>query len=339
MTPALWDLPLGVYLMGSGDVPTDTGHTQRVSRTSMQRTLRKPIDVVGVGLHTGKRIRMKIQPAGADAGITFVRDDIGGSLRLGPETRIARVDHATTLAGDGFVISTVEHLLAALSGMHVDNAVIRLSADEVPIMDGSAAPFVYLIKEAGLRRLAAPRRVIRLHRAVGVLDGDREVTIYPADGLKITYTIDFAHQAIGRQTITRSIGRRSFVNEIAPARTFCLLKDVQALRERGLALGGSLANAVVVGDAGPLNELRYHDEFVRHKALDVIGDLALMGHPVHGHVVASKAGHSLHARLVVELMRQKDAWSLVTPETEAGTAGAAAMAAAGARTAGSVISY
>ncbi len=283
----------------------------------MQRTLRTQIDVVGVGLHTGQRIRMRIEPAGPGSGIRFYRDDLNGAfLALNGRTPIGRADHATTLAGDGFSITTVEHLLAALGMMGVDNAAIRLSSDEVPIMDGSSAPFVYLIREAGLRSQGLPRRAIRVTKPIGILDGDREVTIYPADDMRVTYTIDFAHASIGRQTMTRVIDRRTFGTEIAPARTFCLLQDVQALRERGLALGGSLANAVVVGDAGPLNGLRFHDEFIRHKILDLLGDLALMGRPVLGHVVAHKAGHALHAALIQRLQRETDSWVLAEmPET------------------------
>jgi UDP-3-O-[3-hydroxymyristoyl] N-acetylglucosamine deacetylase len=294
-----------------------------------QRTLKSKVDVVGVGLHTGARIRMQILPAPAGAGIRFERTDLEGawldlSSLLSPSGQrpgaatLSRTDHATTLAGPGFTISTVEHLLAALHGLGVDNAVVRLSGDEVPIMDGSAAPFVFLLKEAGLRDLAEPREAIVFHRPISVVDGDREVTVYPADSFRITYTIDFQHPAIGRQSLSRSVDERTFIHQLAPARTFCMLKDVQALRERGLALGGSLQNAVVVGDAGPLNDLRFQDEFVRHKALDLIGDLALLGHPVAGHVVAHKAGHAMHARLLNEILRCRDAWSLV-PRVPAGS--------------------
>jgi len=310
-----------------------------------QRTIKSQIDLVGVGLHTGRRIRMQIQPAAADAGIRFVRTDLeGASLRLDPlapieqgeasgesgTARISRADHATTLSGNGFSISTVEHLMAAFRGLGIDNAVIRLSGDEVPIMDGSAAPFVYLLKEAGIRHLDAPRRVIALKRPIGVVDGDREVTVYPADRFRITYTIDFSHPAIGRQTFARTVGRRVFVDELASARTFCLLKDVQVLRKRGLALGGSLANAVVVGDSGPLNSLRFPDEFVRHKALDLIGDLALLGHPLLGHVVAYKAGHEMHSRLLRQLIADRDAWTLTTLEPAAGEREPAALTEAAA---------
>ena len=292
-----------------------------------QKTIKTRIDVVGIGLHTGKRIRMEVLPAAADTGIRFVRTDLeDASITLGVHgsARISRVDHATTVSGQGFTISTIEHLMAALRGLGVDNATICLSGDEVPIMDGSAAPFIFLIKEAGLRDQGVPRRFIQMKRPVSVLDGDREVTIYPSDHFRISYTIDFAHPAIGRQSLSRSIDEKCFINELAPARTFCLLKDVQMLRKRGLALGGSLANAVVVGDQGPLNTLRFHDEFVRHKALDLVGDLALLGHPILGHVVAHKAGHEMHSRLVVRLLAERDAWTLTT-RTPA-TVGTAAVA-------------
>jgi len=314
----------------------------RESREPMrQRTLKQSIDVIGVGLHTGRRIRMQIQPGAAGSGIRFVRTDRGDAwLHLDPlspgaaegrdphAARISRADHATTLSGDGFSISTVEHLMAALRGLGIDNAVIRLSGDEVPIMDGSAAPFVYLLKEAGIRPLQAPRRVITLKRPVSVVDGDREVTVYPADRFRVTYTIDFSHPAIGRQTFARTVGRRIFVDELASARTFCLLKDVQLLRKRGLALGGSLANAVVVGDAGPLNRLRFADEFVRHKTLDLIGDLALLGHPLLGHVVAFKAGHEMHSRLLRQLIAERDAWTLAEAPRAVGERRPAAVAEA-----------
>ncbi len=306
-----------------------------------QRTLQQTIDVIGVGLHTGRRIRMQIQPGAADTGIRFVRTDLDGAwLQLDPlapgageghdshTARISRADHATTLSGEGFSISTVEHLMAAMRGLGIDNAVVRLSGDEVPIMDGSAAPFVYLLKEAGIRPLPAPRRAISLKRPISVVDGDREVTVYPADRFRITYTIDFSHPAIGRQTFARTVSRRVFVDELASARTFCLLRDVQVLRKRGLALGGSLANAVVVGDAGPLNKLRFSDEFVRHKALDLIGDLALLGHPLLGHVVAFKAGHEMHSRLLRQLIAERDAWTLVEPARAEGQRRPAAVAEA-----------
>jgi UDP-3-O-[3-hydroxymyristoyl] N-acetylglucosamine deacetylase len=305
----------------------------------MQRTLKTKVDVVGIGLHTGKRIRMQIAPAPADSGISFQRTDLqGAALRLdligqssstgaaasgSAVAHISRSDHATTLSGSGFTISTVEHLMAALRGLGVDNATVLLSGEEVPIMDGSAAPFVFLLREAGLKKLGVPRRVVMLRRPVSVIDGDREVTVYPSQHFRITYSIDFSHPAIGRQSFSRSIDERGFVRELAPARTFCLLRDVAELRKRGLALGGSLANAVVVSDVGPLNPLRFSDEFVRHKALDLIGDLALLGLPILGHVVAHKAGHAMHSRLLRELLGSPDAWTIATQVPEPAVAAAA----------------
>ena len=219
---------------------------------------------------------------------------------------MVRADHATTLAGKAFSVSTVEHLLAALRILGIDNVVVELDGSEVPAMDGSAAPFIYLIREAGVRRQPAGRRYLVLKKSVEVKQDGREISIHPFDRLRVTYTIDFPGTFIGRQSITRTLYQRIFIDEIAPARTFCFLKDVAALRERGLALGGSLDNAVVVDDSGPMNRLRFPDEFVRHKILDLVGDLALLGMPVLGHVVVHKGGHALHARLIEEI-RNSDA--------------------------------
>jgi len=216
---------------------------------------------------------------------------------------VSRVDHATTLAGRKFSVSTVEHLLAALRVMGVDNVSIELDGPEVPIMDGSAAPFIFLIREAGLRRQPAARAYLVVRESIEIREDGREIAIHPADRLRVSYTIDFPGTFIGKQSFSRALHKQLFAEEIAPARTFCFLRDVAALRARGLALGGSLENAVVIDDNAPMNRLRFPDEFVRHKVLDLVGDLALMGMPVLGHVVATKAGHSLHARLVEELHR------------------------------------
>ncbi len=260
---------------------------------------------------------MKLAPARHDTGITFVRKDLGGArLRL-RRAKVVRADHATTLAGKAFTVSTVEHLLAALRIMGVDNAIVELDGAEVPIMDGSAAPFVYLIREAGMRRQSAPRRYMVLRESVEIRDGDREIAIHPSDRLRVTYTIDFPGTAIGRQVFARTLYQSVFLDEVAPARTFCFLRDVPALRQRGLALGGSLDNAVVVDDNGPMSRLRFPDEFVRHKTLDLVGDLALLGLPVIGHVVARKAGHALHARLVETLRTSPAAVIVPFPEEEA----------------------
>lgn len=278
-----------------------------------QRTVSRRIECRGISLHSALNVRLRISPSKQDSGITFVRTDLGGArLRL-RRAKVVRADHATTLAGKDFTVSTVEHLLAALSAMGVDNALVELDGPEVPIMDGSAAPFIYLIKEAGTRRQHALRRYMVLHESIEIVDGDREIAIYPSDRLRVDYTIDFPGTAIGRQTFSRTLYRKVFIDEVAPARTFCFLRDVAAMRKRGLALGGSLDNAVVVDESGTMNRLRFPDEFVRHKTLDLIGDLALLGTPVIGRVVARKAGHSLHARLV-EALRTSAAAEIVVPD-------------------------
>lgn len=268
-----------------------------------QKTLRRSIKCVGVGLHTGERVKLSLHPARRDSGISFVREDLrGASLRLS-QARVVRADHATTLAGPEFEVSTVEHLLAALRIMGIDNAAIELSGREVPIMDGSAAPFIHLIREAGIRRQPVPRRYLVPRRSIEIQEDGRFIALHPSDRLRVSYTIDFPGTAVGRQTYTRTLHRQVFVDEIAPARTFCFLSDVDELRSRGLALGGTLENAVVVGEDGPMNRLRFDDEFVRHKVLDLVGDLALLGLPLLGEIVVHKGGHSLHARLVQELRK------------------------------------
>ena len=284
-----------------------------------QRTLKRSFECSGIGLHSGQSVRLRVHPARRDAGIAFVRRDLSSEpLRL-KKARVVRADHATTLSGKGFTVSTVEHLLAALRVMGVDNATIDLDGPEVPIMDGSAAPFIYLVREAGIRRQAAPRRYLRVREPIEIeLDG-REIVILPADRLRITYTIDFPGTFIGRQSISRTIQKQVFAEELAPARTFCFLKEVAALRSRGLALGGSLENAVVIDESGPMNRLRFPDEFVRHKVLDLVGDLALLGMPVLGHVIASKAGHSLHAHLVDALRQSSVADVVVRSGVSAGS--------------------
>jgi len=235
--------------------------------------------------------------------VTFVRRDLGGEYLRLRKAKVVRADHATTLSGKGFTVTTVEHLLAALRVMGVDNVVVDLDGPEVPIMDGSASPFIYLIREAGMRRQPAPRNYLIVRESVEIREEGREIAIHPSERLRVSYTIDFPGTFIGRQVLSRALHKQVFAEEIAPARTFCFLRDVAALRSRGLALGGSLDNAVVVDESGPMNRLRFDDEFVRHKVLDLVGDLALLGMPILGHVVANKAGHALHARLVEALQK------------------------------------
>ena len=222
------------------------------------------------------------------------------------------MNYATELAQDAASVGTVEHLLAALVGLGVDNVSIELNQAEVPIMDGSAASFVYLVHEAGIHTLKSPRRFLKVVRPITLSRGDKRIAVYPSDYFKVTYSISFDHPLLRHQSRTQRVTEDSFIEEIAPARTFGFLKEVEQLRQKGLALGGSLDNAIVLGETGVLNDsLRFEDEFVRHKILDVIGDLALVGHPIIGHVVAHRGGHALHASFAQKILEDVDAWRLV----------------------------
>jgi UDP-3-O-[3-hydroxymyristoyl] N-acetylglucosamine deacetylase len=276
----------------------------------VQRTLRRQISCAGIGLHSGNKVTLTLRPAAADTGIRFVRTDVGVEI---PATvqHVTSLQYATVLGRNGATVETVEHLLAALLSSGIDNVVVELNHNEVPIMDGSAAPFLYLVQEAGVKRLSAARKHVKILRPVQIADGDKRIAVYPSDHFKISYTISFDHPLLRHQSRTERITEQSFAESIAAARTFGFLKEVEWMRQNGLALGGSLENAIVIGDAGVLNALRFEDEFVRHKILDAIGDLALLGHPIIGHVVAHRAGHALHTALVTELLQQPDAWMLV----------------------------
>jgi UDP-3-O-[3-hydroxymyristoyl] N-acetylglucosamine deacetylase len=276
-----------------------------------QRTLRRSITCAGIGLHSGHRVTLTLRPAPADYGIRFRRADLGGLEIPARVEHVASLNYATGLSFAGASVETVEHLLAALVSQGVDNVAIELNTPEVPIMDGSAAPFVYLLQEAGIKKLSAPRRFLKVLRPVSIARGDKHIAIYPADEFRISYTISFDHPLLRHQSRSVVITPDAFAEDLAPARTFGFLKDLEMLRQQGLTLGGSLDNAVVLGETGVLNNtLRFEDEFVRHKILDAIGDLALLGHPVHGHLEASKAGHALHAALGRKLMATAEAWSL-----------------------------
>lgn len=280
---------------------------------SLQRTLKRPVSCTGIGLHSGHKVTLSLKPAPADAGIRFRRMDLG---ELEVPATIAHVGgrhYATGLARDEAHVETVEHLMSALVGLGIDNAVVEVNAAEVPIMDGSAAPFVYLIQEAGIKQLSAPRQFLKVLRPISVSLGDKRIALYPSEHCKVTYSIAFDHPLLRHQSRTLRITEDSFIDQIAPARTFGFLKEVEMLRKQGLALGGSLENAIVVGDTGVLNSaLRFEDEFVRHKILDLLGDMALVGHPIIGHMVAHRGGHALHTRLAARVLEEHDAWTLVT---------------------------
>lgn len=280
-----------------------------------QRTLAASVEIEGIGLHSGKRIALRILPAEADSGIVFVRVDLGRVEIRASHRHLAASSYSTSLSLGSAVVATVEHLLSALHGLKIDNARIELDGPEVPILDGSARPFVDRIREAGIRSLSRPRRFLTLTRPVRVRSGEREILAIPDNMLKATYAIDFPHPVIGYQMVDAEIDEQTYVESIAPARTFCLLRDVEAMRRAGLALGGSLDNALVVGDDGVLNgSLRFPDEFARHKVLDLVGDLALLEAPLRAHVIAFKGGHNLHAALVKQIMASRSTWALGTSD-------------------------
>ena len=276
-----------------------------------QRTLRQTQSCIGIGLHSGQKVSISLKPAPADYGIRFFRADLGVEIPAHVSCLGGSQQLQTGLRKNHASVETVEHLLSALRSLGIDNALIELNQAEVPIMDGSAAPWVYLIQSAGTREQASSRKTIEILSPVEVRDGDKRIAFYPSDRFKITYTIAFDHPLLRHQEMTLDVTEQSFIEEVAPARTFGFQKEVEMLRQRGQALGGSLDNAVVVGETGVLNPLRFDDEFVRHKMLDAIGDLALMGHPIRGHLVVHRGGHALHTAFASELLRQSHAWRLV----------------------------
>jgi UDP-3-O-[3-hydroxymyristoyl] N-acetylglucosamine deacetylase len=233
---------------------------------------------------------------------------------------LAGIQLATGLAREEVSVETVEHLLAALVSMGIDNVIVELNSPEVPIMDGSAAPFVYLVQEAGVKQLQVARKYLKIIRPIAISRGDKRIALYPSDHFKVTYSVSYDHPLLRHQSRTLLINEESFVEQIAPARTFTFLKDVEMLRQNGLALGGSLDNAIVLGETGVLNNaLRFEDEFVRHKILDAIGDLALVGYPVIGHLVAHRAGHALHTEFAAKILEDAHAWRLVEAPVETAT--------------------
>ncbi len=290
---------------------------------SAQRTLRRSISCAGIGLHSGNKVTLSLKPAPADYGMRFVRTDLGGLEIPATVTHLGGIQYATGLTRDAGSVETIEHLLGALSTLGIDNVRIELDYPEVPIMDGSAAPFVYLVHEAGVKRLAAPRRYLKVTRPITLSQGDKHIALYPSDHLKVTYSISFDHPLLRHQSRTIRVTEETFVEEIAPARTFGFLKEVEMLRQRGLALGGSLDNAIVLGETGVLNNtLRFDDEFVRHKILDVLGDLTLVGYPLLGHLVAHRGGHALHTAFAAKILEEKDAWRLVESVVDPAAIGA-----------------
>ncbi len=281
-----------------------------------QRTLKNVIRATGVGLHTGEKIYLVLRPAAVDTGIIFRRVDLDEpvEIKASPEN-VGDTQLSTSLVRGSVRISTVEHLLSALAGLGIDNAYIDLSAPEVPIMDGSAGPFVFLIQSAGIQDQQAPKRFIRIKKTVQVEENDKWARFEPFEGFKVGFTIDFEHPVFRQRTQHAEVdfSTTSFVKEVSRARTFGFMRDIEQLRERRLALGGSLDNAVVLDDFRVLNEdgLRYEDEFVKHKVLDAIGDLYLLGHSLIGAFNGHKSGHALNNKLLQALLQEESAWEEV----------------------------
>jgi UDP-3-O-[3-hydroxymyristoyl] N-acetylglucosamine deacetylase len=267
-----------------------------------QRTIRQPVSVSGIGLHSGKPVHLTMAPAPANFGIVFHVVGHAEPIPAAPES-VVDSHYATTVGRNGTRIQTVEHLMAAAAGLGIDNLNVTVDGAEIPATDGSAKPFVSLLTAAGRTTQSAPRKPIVIPHPIHVGGGGRWLQIVPSDVFRISYTLDHEHPAIGTLALSCVPSERRFVEDFAPARTYGFLKDLGQLRRNGLARGGSLENAVVVGPRGVLNGLRYRDEFVRHKILDLIGDLALLGRPVVGHVIARNAGHDLNFQLVLEIQR------------------------------------
>jgi UDP-3-O-[3-hydroxymyristoyl] N-acetylglucosamine deacetylase len=280
-----------------------------------EQTIAGPIEFTGIGLHTGERATVRILPAPAGKGIIFRRVDLDDFELRADVGSVARVAYATTLMSRGVWISTVEHLLSALYGTGIDNAFIELDNFEVPILDGSALPYTEAIARVGLLMQEQPRQYIRIVKEFVLEEGDKTLGIYPSDNFVIQYDIDFPHPLIGKQSLHVLFEGTNYADFIAPARTFGFYHEVETLQASGLIRGGSLENAIVLTETGMLNDtsLRFPDEFVRHKTLDLLGDFALIGEPVLGRLVANRAGHALHTRFVAELLESASHWVLDVP--------------------------
>jgi len=287
-----------------------------------QTTLFQKIETSGIGLHTGAPVNLALKPAPPNTGYVFVRTDLDNFELPASVEYISHCSYATTLLRKGVVLSTCEHLLAALRGANVDNCFIELDNIEIPIMDGSSENFIDLIEKAGIAAQDEPRRFLKILETVEFIQGDRKMSVEPSDNYEIDCSIDFPHPFIKQQNLNFTLSNGSFVREIASARTFGFTHEIEMLRRANLALGGSLENAIVLTGDGMLNEkpLRFPDEFVRHKILDIIGDFALLGMPILGKLRAEKSGHSVHAALMSKLLKTETAWKIVQSEEPTETA-------------------
>jgi UDP-3-O-[3-hydroxymyristoyl] N-acetylglucosamine deacetylase len=283
-----------------------------------EQTLRSAVACSGVGLHSGAPVCLKILPASPGTGIVFRRTDLDGFEIEANSRNVARVSYATSLMKKGVLISTTEHLLSAFTGLGVDNAIVELDNLELPILDGSALPFVELIQKVGIRKQRRPRRYMKILREVEMREGNKFISVYPADSYSVSYSINFPHPLIGKETFQVELSNGSYLRKIAAARTFGSREDEKAMRNMGLIRGASSDNCIVLTRDGVENgPLRFSDEFVRHKVLDLVGDLALLGKPILGKIVADRAGHAMHTALVSRILRDQTLWEEVTlPEED-----------------------
>lgn len=279
-----------------------------------QNTFKSEVLIRGIGLHSGRTINMRLKPAPRDTGIVFVRKDKKSVEVSASVNSVADTTFATNLAFDGARVGTVEHLLSALAGLNIDNLCVELDGPEVPIMDGSALYFTHKILEVGIAKQAKKVSCIRILKPIVITEGHCQIAVVPYEGTKISCSVNYNHPLFEEQKLSIDVTGTNFIKEIAPARTFGFLRDVRMLRLNGLAKGGSLDNAIVVGENGVLNkgELRFKDEFVRHKILDTIGDFSLLGYPVYGHIIAHRPGHSLNVKFLRKLLLSADSWEIIS---------------------------
>ncbi len=278
-----------------------------------QRTLKQETSFEGIGLHTGRYAKVRLKPAPRDTGIIFTRRDKDIALKASMGS-VSDTAFSTTLGYDGVKIRTVEHILAALSGLGIDNLIVEVNGPEIPILDGSSIELISLILNSGIAKQGKKRPFLRITNPVIFADGQAEIAAFPYDGRRITYRIHFNHHLLGEQNLSLEISEENFVKEIAPARTFGFLKDVEYLKANGFAKGGSLENAIILGSDGILNAsgLRFKDEFVRHKMLDLIGDFSLIGFPIYGHIIANKSGHTANLKFLKKLISYQNCWEIVS---------------------------
>jgi UDP-3-O-[3-hydroxymyristoyl] N-acetylglucosamine deacetylase len=278
-----------------------------------EQTIRSAVECSGVGLHSGAPVAMRILPASSGTGIVFRRTDLDGFEIEAVSRNVARVSYATSLMKKGVLISTTEHLLSAFIGLGIDNAIVELDNLELPILDGSAQPFVEMIQKAGIRKQRRPRQYLRIRRELEWREGNKFIAVYPSDSYSVSYSINFPHPLIGKETFQVELSNGSYVRQIAAARTFGSRQDEEAMRNMGLIRGASRENCIVLTRDGIENgPLRFPDEFVRHKVLDLVGDLALLGKQILGNVVADRAGHAMHTALVSRILRDQTLWEEVT---------------------------